>query len=294
MRKFFASIVKEILLLLRDKAGIALLFVMPIAMVFIMVIIQDAAINVLNDNLIPVIVVDNDHDTLSAKIREGINKSGTFNIVERIDGKIPTPEQAQKLVASGKYQIGIVLPHGASDTLRHNAKKIVKKSFYEIGIIKEMPKDTIYDSVNISIYFDPSLRAASKKAISAMVSEYAVKTESHMVYHMYSEVLSLLLPEGKGFKSDFPEVVNFKESYATENLTTIKPNSVQHNIPSWTLFAMFFIVIPLGASLIKEKEEGTYMDHRVPFCLHRPVLFADAGGRRIDAIGGDAATCILP
>jgi ABC-2 type transport system permease protein len=259
MRKYLASIVKEILLLLRDKAGIALLFVMPVALVFIMVIIQDAAINTINDNLIPVILVDNDHDTLSLKIREGIKESGTFSIIDRIDGKIPTPLQAQKLVAEGKYQIGIILPHGASDTLRSNSKVVVKKSFYDIGLIKELPADTVYDSVAINIYFDPSLRASSKKAISAMISEYAVRTEAHMVYRMYSEVLSMMLPEGHEFKSDYPDVIKYKESYATENLTEIKPNSVQHNIPSWTLFAMFFIVIPLGASLIKEKEEGTYM-----------------------------------
>lgn len=259
MRKFRASIIKEILLLLRDKAGIALLFVMPVAMVFIMVIIQDAAINTINDNLIPVIIVDNDHDTLSAKIREGIKQSGTFYIVDSINGQIPSPELTRRLVAEGKYQIGIVLPHGASDTIRSNSKTVVNKSFYEIGLLNKLPTDTTYDSVNIDIYFDPSLRASSKKAISAIIAEYAVRTESHMVYHMYSDVLSKMLPGGMAFKSDYPDVIKYRESYATETLTTIKANSVQHNIPSWTLFAMFFIVIPLGGSLIKEKEEGTYL-----------------------------------
>jgi ABC-2 type transport system permease protein len=259
MRKFRASIIKEFLLLLRDKAGIALLFVMPVAMVFIMVIIQDAAINTINDNLMPVIIVDNDRDTLSARIREGIKESGTFYIVDSIDGKIPTPNHAKKLVADGKFQIGLVLPHGASDTLRSNSRTVVKKSFYEIGLLQEFPADTTYDTVNIDIFFDPSLRASSKRAISAMIAEYAVRTEAHMVFRMYSEVLSMMLPEGVQFKSDYPDVIKYRETYATEGFTEIKANSVQHNIPTWTLFAMFFIVIPLGASLIKEKEEGTYM-----------------------------------
>jgi ABC-2 type transport system permease protein len=259
MRRFSASIIKEILLILRDKAGMVLLFLMPVALVFIMVIIQDAAINSMNDNRIPLVMVDRDHDTLSSKIRNGILKSGNFDIVEVIDGDTVTADQAQKLVAAGTYQIGIILPAGASDTLRSNAKTVVKKSFYEIGIIHEIPKDTTYDSIDIQVFFDPSLRAASKTAISAMIAEYAVRTEAHMVYKMYADVLTMMLPEGKEFKSDYPEVINYKESYATENLTTIQPNAVQHNIPSWTLFAMFFIVIPLSSSLIKEKEEGTYL-----------------------------------
>ncbi len=259
MKRFFASITKEILLILRDKAGMVLLFLMPVALVFIMVIIQDAAINSLNDNKIPLVMVDRDRDTLSAKIRSGILGSGNFSIVETINGDSISPAEAQQLVADGKFQIGIILPSGASDTLRSNAKTVVKKSFFEIGIIPVVPSDTTYDSIDIVVYFDPSLRAASKTAISAMISEYAVRTEAQMVYKMYAEVLTSLLPEGKEFKSEYPEVINYRESYATENLTTIQPNAVQHNIPSWTLFAMFFIVIPLSSSLIKEKEEGTYL-----------------------------------
>ena len=35
------------------------------------------------------------------------------------------------------------------------------------------------------------------------------------------------------------------------------PNSVQHNVPAWTLFAMFFICIPLAGNIIKEREDGS-------------------------------------
>jgi ABC-2 type transport system permease protein len=35
------------------------------------------------------------------------------------------------------------------------------------------------------------------------------------------------------------------------------PTSVQQNAPAWTLFAMFFLVIPLSGTLIKERQEGS-------------------------------------
>lgn len=35
-------------------------------------------------------------------------------------------------------------------------------------------------------------------------------------------------------------------------------NSVQHNVPAWTIFGMFFIVISLSGSIIKEREDGSY------------------------------------
>ncbi|HNS13094.1 MAG TPA: ABC transporter permease, partial [Bacteroidia bacterium] len=37
------------------------------------------------------------------------------------------------------------------------------------------------------------------------------------------------------------------------------PNATQHNIPAWTIFAMFFIVISLGSSLVKEKLSGSHL-----------------------------------
>jgi ABC-2 type transport system permease protein len=37
------------------------------------------------------------------------------------------------------------------------------------------------------------------------------------------------------------------------------PNATQHNIPAWTIFAMFFIVISLGGSIVREKLSGSFI-----------------------------------
>jgi len=36
------------------------------------------------------------------------------------------------------------------------------------------------------------------------------------------------------------------------------PNATQHNIPAWTIFAMFFVVISLGSSVVREKLSGSF------------------------------------
>jgi ABC-2 type transport system permease protein len=36
------------------------------------------------------------------------------------------------------------------------------------------------------------------------------------------------------------------------------PTAVQHNVPAWALFGMFFIVVPLAGSLIRERDSGTF------------------------------------
>ena len=37
------------------------------------------------------------------------------------------------------------------------------------------------------------------------------------------------------------------------------PNATQHNIPAWTIFAMFFVVISLGSSVVREKLNGSFV-----------------------------------
>ena len=49
----------------------------------------------------------------------------------------------------------------------------------------------------------------------------------------------------------------YREEYAVKGENITIPNSVQHNVPAWTVFAMFFIVIPFAGAMIKEREEGS-------------------------------------
>ena len=39
----------------------------------------------------------------------------------------------------------------------------------------------------------------------------------------------------------------------------ITPNATQHNVPAWTIFAMFFIIMSLGGSVVREKVSGSFI-----------------------------------
>jgi ABC-2 type transport system permease protein len=66
-------------------------------------------------------------------------------------------------------------------------------------------------------------------------------------------------------------LISFKEITPSKGNVEIIPNSVQHNVPAWTLFAIFFIVVPLSINLVKEKSQGTSVRARVsptPYYIH--------------------------
>src|SRR3546814_3563486 len=72
------------------------------------------------------------------------------------------------------------------------------------------------------------------------------------------------------------EIISFKETIAQKGNDGIIPNAVQHNVPAWILFGIFFIVVPLGINLVKENNLGTYIRLRTS-----PVSYAIILGGKI-------------
>ncbi|HNX07722.1 MAG TPA: hypothetical protein PKL96_09070, partial [Bacteroidales bacterium] len=80
MKTFFASIKKEVLVLLRDRAGLGILFVMPLALVIIMALVQDGPYQNFQKSEFPLIFVNADKDTVGSVIEKNIRDAKIFKI----------------------------------------------------------------------------------------------------------------------------------------------------------------------------------------------------------------------
>ena len=94
-----------------------------------------------------------------------------------------------------------------------------------------------------------SFKNAVMNAIDKMISQIETKS----IYTTFQNQL--------GGNADFEQksFISFKEIIPRINNKEVRPNSVQHNVPAWTLFAIFFIVIPLSINIVKEKSQGTFV-----------------------------------
>jgi ABC-2 type transport system permease protein len=88
------------------------------------------------------------------------------------------------------------------------------------------------------------------------------------MFESFSEQIAEIIPEeGSKPKNSFAQsqIITYREEYASKQITEIVPNAVQHNVPAWSIFAMFFIVIPMAGSIMKEKSEGSvFRLHTMP------------------------------
>jgi len=265
--KLLATVKKEALLLLRDKVGLSILFLMPMALIFVMTLIQDAAFKTINEKGIPIVFVNNDRDSLGILIEQGLRNNDLCTFNDSIDGQPATTESAQKAVAEGKFLVGIVIPKGATEAIRKNVTLLVSETLNSDSTVttNNPSKD---DSVEITILIDPVAKKSFLISVTSNLHEFISEVKTKIMFQTFSDQVAEIIPD----KSSAPkntykktQIIKYKEIYASKSEERIVPNAVQHNVPAWTIFAMFFIAIPLSGSIMKERNEGSvFRLHTMP------------------------------
>ena len=255
MSRFLASIRKEILLISRDWGGLLILFIMPLLLVITVTLLQDGAFRNITEQKTAIILVDNDHGTIIQHIRKSMEESGFFTIFSDDAIRNLDEKKAKKIVREGTFPIAIVLPTDLSEDLESEVKQKVDRilsAFMEDTTDEQSIKP--FETKEIHLYFDPTLPLSFKEMVKTHIDKMMYQVENQFIYTAFEKEL------GEGKQLPFPtgkSLVTFTEI----NPTSIGqiPNSVQHNVPAWTLFAIFFITIPLSTNIVKERTQGTYI-----------------------------------
>lgn len=277
MHKLWASTYKEMLLLLRDLGGIAILFIMPILLLVVITLVQDSTFKTISDVAIPVLLVDKDGGEVSKNIRENLSESNSFEILLK-----DSEEEAKEAVFTGKYQLAIVIPENLSNSLQKKVDQNVEGILSRFGLEEDSiskSKETIPQK-EVRLYFDPATQHSFKSSVKNGIDKMISKIESQSIYRAFQ----IELGEDDNLDGadaepifDTESFIAFKEILPTKNNREIIPNSAQHNVPAWTLFAIFFIIVPLAINLVKEKNQGTFVRLRT-----QPVSYATVlGGKTL-------------
>ncbi|MGZ4056816.1 MAG: ABC transporter permease [Bacteroidia bacterium] len=259
MNKLIAAVKKEALILLRDRVGLAVLFLMPMILIFVMTLIQDSAFKSLNEKGIPIVFVDNDKDSLGLAIEQGLKNSDMCSFHDSINGQPATAEMVKKSVADGKFLVGIIVPKGATGAIRNNVMNLVQQTLTTDSVPGNNMK-SLNDSVEISIFIDPITKKSFLSSVTSNLREFISEIKTKIMFKTFSDQIAELIPDKKKTPANAfsqTQIIKYKEIYASKDIGEIVPNAVQHNVPAWAIFAMFFIVLPLAGSMVKEKNEGS-------------------------------------
>ncbi|MEX2349721.1 MAG: ABC transporter permease [Flavobacteriaceae bacterium] len=263
--KLKRSIIKEILLQFRDPGGLIILFVMPLVLIITITLIQDSTFRSVSDTSIPILLVDNDHGTISKTVKEQLEANGAFEMLSEINGTPISENFASEAVFKGKYQLAIVIPEHLSRDLQQKVNQNVQTILSDLGFEES---DTVNEEISpkeIKLYFDPATQMAFKNSVKNGIDKMVAQIENQSIYAAFQEQL------GEDMSALFEEesFITFREMTPSGDDEEVLPNSVQHNVPAWTLFAIFFIMVPLSINIVKEKQQGTLVR-----LISNPVSYA--------------------
>jgi len=264
------SVYKEFLLLKRDMGGVVTLFLMPLVLIITVTLIQDGSYKKGQEVKIPILLVDYDNGKVSKTLFDNLKKSDVFSVITTFDNKKITEAEAKEAVFSGKYQMAIIIPSHLSSDLQakidQNVQKIVSSLGFSDSLVAK-PIAKIVDQKEVKLYFDPAVQLSFRRGVMSGIDKMIAQIETKSIYTSFQDELG-----GENAQFEQKSFITFKEIIPKINDKEVLPNSVQHNVPAWTLFAVFFIVIPLSINMVKEKSQGTFVRLRTNPVSNRIVL----------------------
>ena len=278
MHKLWASVYKEILLLSRDWGGIAILFIMPLVLIITITLIQDSTFKTISDEKMPIVLVNNDLGSVSESIYNELENAGNFELIT-----LNSEDDARQKIAKGDYQLAIVIPEGLSEDLQKKVSQNVDNLLAKFDLAeKDSLTETEIGTKEIRLYFDPTTQQTFKSSVRNGIDKIISKIETTTIYKAFQEQVT---DDEEEVIFDTQSFISFKEIIPQHGNEELIPNSVQHNVPAWTLFAIFFIIVPLSINLVKEKSQGTFVRLRT-----NPVSYATVlGGKTVVYL----AVCII-
>lgn len=245
----------------RDISGLLLLLVMPAALIIVMALVQDAPFRDYQELKFTMLLSDNDHGSLARQITDGLKHSKNFQVTDSIDGNPVNDNQLKQLLNKGEYKIGIVIPAGVTAEIVNSANIVVNDISKKAGITATMPIREMREQMYVRLYFDPVSKPAFRTAIGSALDKYITFSCTNILMQRLSMLSKGSSDNDTANKNDLRKImqgIGVKEEPLNDRgKNMLHINSVQHNVPAWAIFGMFFIVIPIAGHIIREREDGS-------------------------------------
>jgi ABC-2 type transport system permease protein len=288
MNRIAAILRKEFLVLGRDRVSLMVLFFLPAVFILIMSLAMGELFSAHSRVRIPVLVVNGDEGPRGRAVVEILKQAGPFEIRTGAVGM--DPEEVKRLLKSGEIRFSC----------------LIRKDFSAAVAARdggEVPG-------SIHLIMDPTVHRQAQELFRMAVLGAAGKARLAAFLDGIGPLLDVAGVDRTSLNArmtaagDPAVAISYVAGDGTKSQV---PNAVQQSVPSWIVFAVFFIVLPIGNAFIAERNQGTFarlagmnvsfgmiiMGKTVPYFLVNQVQVAAmlAGGVWVvPLLGGSALT----
>jgi len=257
MFKLRATILKDVRILLRDRVGLILMLLMPVLLAIIITSVQNSTFELVNDNKVPLLLYNRDKGEISTELIKALGRVGIFEL-KMVNGSHTDKDIIDSMHARDALA-AIIIPVDYSESVLAKAKKITQDALKDINQTADSSNQPAINQIPLTLFYHPVLQESFRNSIDGgLRSALQLVQSRNIVKKLYATVN----------EHDIPDTLENQISSSQTPVTAIPvsrdgsrniPNATQHNIPAWTIFAMFFIVISLGSSIVREKLSGSFI-----------------------------------
>ena len=255
MHRLISTLRKEFQIVIRDRTGLALIFIMPMLLVFIMTLLQHEAYRSLNESGVPVLLINNDTGELGQGIESEFVDFPLCKLTVDHGYRFNNKQQIEEAVLDGEFVVAVIIPSGSSNKLKADVSLMLD------AVMDDTPIDkSILKQVEIDIISDPVAKKSFVMAVNSGLREFIASVKTQVLFRMMADKMKEITGGENSIEFPSQDFFLFNEKYA-HNIASSKiyqPNAVQHNVPAWAIFSIFFILIPLAGSVIRERSIGLY------------------------------------
>ena len=156
MQKLWATILKDILILTRDRLGLVFMFVMPIVLAIVITAVQNSTFEILNKNKVPLLICNKDTGQAGLQLLKTIDEVGMFDL------KQLTADQDETQISNKMHAkdavVAIIIPADYTLKTESKSRSIAAKALHNFG----MEIDTIENNTDsiqpITLLYHPVLQ----------------------------------------------------------------------------------------------------------------------------------------
>lgn len=247
--KLLASVSKEAKIIIRDREALLLLFVMPLSFVLIMSLAMRDTFKEKGRVVFPVVILDMDGGQVGREIINAFSNIKYF----RVDTSLNDEERVREDITRGNHKFAVIIPP-------ETTRKAVRMAKARMGTTN----DKQGEAVSIRLIADPTVQIVHRSIVISALNRILQGIETKMIMEQFAAIAEEAIGINIGIQQGeagnivriFGEVTDEYTSGAGGNAML---TSVQQNVPGWSLFAMFFLVIPLSITFVREKQQGSFL-----------------------------------
>jgi ABC-2 type transport system permease protein len=263
LRQIIAITLKELKVVWLDREALLLLFAMPMFFILVMSFALQGVFEAgTKERPVEVLVVNQNGGPLAEHAIADLKRIEGLVLIETAGRASLSLEKAEAWIRQGDYSLALAFGAGFSERILQDpgSSEGEKAAVYLISdpatnlqllaSVKSVIRSTIERRV-VSATLPQRMRKAVENSVSEFPSGFSLSNQN-----MEKQFEKILEDTTQGSPDDSRVVF---VSVSPKGFSAgRRPTATEQNVPAYTIFGVFFIVLTLASSFLREKQDGTF------------------------------------